>query len=263
MRMLETFVITFREGLEAFLIVALILAYVRKTGRKNLIKPIYSGVIAALAISATTGSSIADLAQDPLWEGVLALISGALVASFTFYIMRTAKHIRQNIHAAIDRKAAAEGVWAEIGIFLFVVVMIAREGMEVALMLGTISTHLNAGSMLLGGTAGLLGVALIGYLWASQSQYINLRLFMQTTGIFLVLFSIHLFFYGLHELSEMNYIPFIGDDMNIRFHVATEDLAETGVFEGLISLGLVVLPFIWLVQSYLRNRRNQQAQAAE
>lgn len=262
--MFETFVITFREGLEAFLIVAIILAYLKKTGRENLIKPVYSGIVVALALSATTGWHVASLAQEPIWEGSLAIISGALVASFTIYIMRTAKHIRQNIGHSLEKRAQGNDTLAEIGVFMFVILMVAREGMETALMLGTISVNVDGASMLIGGLAAVAGIGIMGYLWASQSQRINLRLFLQVTGVFLVLFSLHLFLYGLHELSEMNLIPFIGDDLNMEFHIATESLVEEGLVAEIIRLGLVVVPVLWLGISYLRDKMQRQSmQAAE
>lgn len=249
--MLETLLITFREGLEAFLIVAIMLAYLKNTGRLHLIKPVYAGVAVALLISATTGWHVAELAEDPAWEGSLSLIAGAMVASFTVYIMRTAKTIRQEIGNSLEKRAQQEGIWAEFGVFFFTILMVAREGMETALMLGSITAQNDGTMMLAGGIAGLACVALIAYLWTSQSRRINLRLFLQVTGIFLVLFSVHLFIYGLHELSEMNAIPLIGDDMNTKFHIMTEPVEEAG---GYITTGLMIVPMLWLLGSFLRDK---------
>ena len=137
--MLETLLITFREGLEAFLIVAITLAYLTKTGRAHLKTPVYAGIVVALLVSATTGFHIAELADTPLMEGILALVAGVLVASLTFYVMKTAGKIKESINNKIEQQAQKAGIWAVVGIFLFTVVMIAREGMETALLLGAIS----------------------------------------------------------------------------------------------------------------------------
>ncbi|MCB9996440.1 MAG: FTR1 family protein [Rhodospirillales bacterium] len=261
--MLETMLITFREGLEAFLIIAITLAYLTKTGRTALIKPVYAGAGVALLISATTGYHIRELAQEPVTEGVLALIAGALVASLTYYVMKTAKHIRQDIHNRLERHAAQDGAMAEIGIFLFTVLMIAREGMETALMLGAMSGQTGAVPMIAGALGGLALVGLIGYAWMTQSHKINLRLFMQVTGMFLVLFSVHLFLYGLHELSEMNALPLLSEDMNVSFHIATEPFEPGQPIGDLITYSLLALPCGWLLFSFVRDRFAAQPHAAE
>jgi high-affinity iron transporter len=261
--MLETLVIIFREGLEAFLIVAIMLAYLTKTGRFHLIKPVYAGVAAALFISATTGLHVAELAQDPIWEGTLAVIAGVLVASFTIYIMRTAKTIRQEIGTSLEKNAQKEGIWAEFGVFFFTILMVAREGMETALMLGAITAQNDATDMWIGAFGGLALIGIVAYLWSSQSQKINLRLFLQVTGIFLVLFSVHLFFYGLHELSEMEAIPLIGSEANMNFHIWTEPMEED-FGANLITLGLLFIPVGWLGLSFIKDRfLTPRMQAAE
>ncbi len=251
--MLESLIIVFREGLEAFLVVAIMLAYVTNTGRQNLKKPIFAGIAVALIISITTGWHIAELAEDPLWEGSLSLIAGALVASFTIYIMKTAKNIRGDIHKKIEAHAQKESLWAAIGVFVFTVLMIAREGMETALMLGAFTAQEETKAVLAGAAIGLLTVALIGYLWVTQSHKINLKLFLQVTGLFLIFFSIDLFIYGLHELSEMDALPFIGQDMNVNFHIATEFI-ETPIISSIITLSLILIPCIWLGFSYISGK---------
>lgn len=258
--MIETLLITFREGLEAFLVVAIMLAYLTKTGRTNLVKPVYAGIAAALLISATTGWHVAEMAEDPLWEGTLALAAGILVASFTIYIMRTAKTIRQDIGNSLERSAQKEGMAAQIGVFVFTVLMIAREGMETALMLGAITAQQDAVQMWMGGMAGLLAVAFIAYLWSSQSNKINLRLFLQVTGIFLVLFSIDLFVYGMHELAEMNALPLIGPEANHWLYEATE---MPKLVKNMITYSLLAVPTLWLAVSYIKDRFNRQPMAAE
>ena len=251
--MLETAVVIFREGLEAFLIIAIMLAFVTNTGRYNLRKPIFSGVIVAALISVTTGWHVADLAQEPAWEGTLALIAGGLVASFTIYVMKTAKNIRSDINQRMEKTAAHDTALAEIGIFAFTILMVAREGMETALMLGALSAQKDATSMWVGAFIGAALVGVIAYLWSSQSAKINLKLFLQVTGVFLILFSLHLFFYGLHELSEMNLIPLIGDDANLSFHLWSEFI-ETPLVSTATSLGLIAVPCLWLLGAYVKDK---------
>jgi high-affinity iron transporter len=249
--MFETTLITFREGLEMFLIIAIMLAYLAKTGRAHLFSPVYWGVAAAVLISLTTGWHIAELAEDPYMEGGLAIVAGIMVASFTWMMMKNAKNIRQHITAGIDRQAERAGKGAFVGVFIFTVLMIAREGMETAMMLGSLSGTINAGDMLFGAIMGFASVGVIGYLWIKQSASINLKVFMQVTGIFLMLFCVHLFMYGFHELTEVNAVPFID---NFYWHNLTEPF-EPGEFIGnLMTAGLLVVPAGWIIFNYFRHR---------
>ncbi len=251
--MLETAVVVFREGLEAFLIIAIMLAYVTKTGRTHLKMPIYIGVAIAVLISATTGWHVAELAKEPVWEGSLALIAGAFVASFTLYVMKNSKNIRGNLDRSLEKKAQHDGQMANIAVLVFTVLMVSREGMETALMLGALTGQEHAGAMWLGAIAGAALVAMIAYLWISQSSKINLRLFLQVTGVFLILFAIDLFIYGLHEMSEMNAIPLIGEDMNVNFHIWTE-IIEHPIVSNVIAAALLAIPCLWLGGSYVRDK---------
>ena len=258
--MLETLVITFREGLEAFLIVAIMLAYLIKTGRNNLVRPVYYGVAVALLLSATTGWHITELAENPVTEGSLALIAGAMVASLTVYVMKTAKSIRQSISDTLEKHATKTNAGAAIGIFLFTVLMIAREGMETAMMLGTISHQIDSTPMLIGALGGLATTALIGTLWVKKSSSINLRLFMQVTGIFLVLFSIHLLMYGLHELSETEAFPILDNEW---LHETTEIFDSHRPFAKFVTYSLLVVPCAWLLVTYVRDKFAERHLAAK
>ncbi len=250
--MIETLIVVFREGLEAFLVVAIMLAYLGNTGRERLKLPVYLGLLVALAICAFTWWRVVKLAQNPIWEASLAILAGFLVASFTIYVMMTAKNIRTNIHTQVEKSVQKGGWLTVIGLFVFTVLMVSREGLETALMLGSMSTQQGTGQILSGAGLALLIVGFIGYAWIRQSSKINIRVFLQVTGMLLLLFSFYLFFYGLHELSEMLAIPFIGETANINFHTASE-VIESPLVTGLMTLGLVGIPVIWIGVSWLRN----------
>lgn len=257
--MLETLLITFREGLEAFLIVAITLAYLTKTGRGHLANAVYAGIIVALGISATAGYHIGGLAEDPLMEGALALGAGVLVASMTVYVMKTAATIKQSITSQLENQAQKTGMAALAGVFLFTVLMISREGMETALMLGTISAQVNASAMWLGAILGIALTAAIGWFWVKHSHRINLKVFMQVTGAFLVLFSIQLFIYGLHELTETGLLPID----NFYWHNLTEPLEPGEPIGNIITYSLLVVPCAWLFIAYVRDKLITHAQPAE
>lgn len=245
--MLETAVITFREGLEMFLIVAIMFAYLTKTGRPHLREPIYWGVGVAAIISLTTGWHIAELAEDPVMEGGLAIAAGVLVASMTYTVMKASANLRHQINARLEQTAQKEGCAAILGVFFFTLLMITREGMETAMMLGSLSGTMNDGDLIAGAFTGFAAVAVIGYIWITQSHRINLRLFMQATGVFLILFCFHLFMYGFHELTEVGAIPFID---NFKWHTMTEPFEPGEPIGNLITAGLLVVPCLWLAYSY-------------
>ncbi len=245
--MLETIIITFREGLEMFLIVAIMLAYLTKTGRAHLHEPVYWGIGVAAFISLTTGWHIAELAQDPLMEGGLAIAAGFLVATMTYTVMKAAKNMRQQINEKLEAHASKDGWAAILGVFGITVLMIAREGMETAMMLGTMTGEMNQGNVIVGALLGFLGVGVIGYVWIRESHRINLRLFMQATGIFLFMFCAHLFIYGFHELTEIGAVPGID---NFKWHTLSEPFEPGEPIGNLISIALLVVPCAWLAYSY-------------
>lgn len=260
--MLETLLITFREGLEAFLIVAITLAYLTKTGRTDLKKPVYAGIAVALLVSATTGWHVAEMANTPLMEGWLAIIAGVLVASMTYYMMTHAHKIKEHIGETVERHAKKAGIGAMIGIFLFTVIMIAREGMETALLLGAISGKTESSSMLIGGLLGIGFTAFIGYLWATQSHKINLKVFMQVTGIFLFLFAVHLFLYGIYELTEVEGSIYYNEEI----HAAMKPYVSSKTLFGQLTIyGLLVVPCAWLIIVAVKDKifKNQELTAAE
>jgi len=128
--------------------------------------------------------------------------------------------------------------------FIFTVVMIAREGMETALMLGAISHKTDGSQMLIGGLLGLGLTAFIGYLWATQSHKINLKAFMQVTGIFLFLFAVHLFLYGVYELTEVEGSIFYNDAV----HQAMKPWVSSKTLFGQLTIyGLLIVPCAWLM----------------
>lgn len=251
--MLETMLITFREGLEAFLIVAITLAYLTKTGRLALKPPVYAGIVTAVIISAGIGIWLFAKGLDytPLMEGAVAIVAGILVASLTYYMMTTAHKIKEHIGNTIEKHAAKAGWGAIIGIFLFTVIMITREGLETALMMSAISVKTDGADMMIGAVLGTLTTALIAYLWVKQSSKINLKLFMQVTGVFLFLFAIHLFLYGVYELTEVEGTIFYNDEL----HQAMKPwVSSKSLFGQLTIYGLLVVPCTWLMIGYAKDK---------
>lgn len=250
--MLETLVVTFREGLEAFLIVAITLAYIQKIGADHLRRAVFMAIATALIVSATTGWHIAEAADSALMEGSLSLIAGILVASLTYVIMQGSAKIAGDIRAKIDLNNAKNKLAGSIGLFIFVTLMITREGMETALMLSAIAQQQDAVNLLIGALLGLSLTAIIGYLWVKQSQSLNLKLFMQVTGVFLILFAVHLVLYGIYELTEVEGLMIYNPALHqiLKPYVSSKTL-----FGQLTIYGLLIVPSLWLIIGYFRQKQ--------
>jgi high-affinity Fe2+/Pb2+ permease len=133
--MLQALIIVFREGFESFLTVAIIFAYLKKTGRDWLRPAVWWGIVIAVVASAGLGYWLQSVNQ-PLWEGITALVAAVLVASFVVHIWRVAPRMKRDMEARIEARAShTSTAWAWVGIFILTVLMITREGMETALLL--------------------------------------------------------------------------------------------------------------------------------
>ena len=250
--MLQIMTIAFREGMEAFLIVAISLAYLQRTGRPHLARPVYAGIAAALVLSAVMGVVLSDLSQNPMTESVLALGAGVMVGTFTLHMLRAAKHMGQSIRDRLESHALRDGFWASFGIFAFVALMITREGMETVLMMSAASYDMSAAHVALAVLPGLGLAALMAYFWVRKSHLIQIGRFLKVTAIFLIMFAAQMILKGLHELSETGAVPLLSQG---AFHQMTETLAEDdGIGSQIITYALVAVPLGWLSWAALRDR---------
>ena len=253
--MLQAFVITLREGLEAFLIVAISLAYLKKTGRRALIPAVHWGIAGSVALSVVAGLLFARAANQALWEGVLALVAGVLVASLTVHMWRAGKRMKRDIETRLEASSTRLGRGAFFGVLGFTLLMITREGMETALLMNTLFFSVQAPDIIGGAVAGTLVAAFIAWLWSRYGYRVNLSRFFQVTAVFLLVFVVQLFIVGFHELTEANIIAPLG-----AFHDATEPFGPDGIYGHYLSYMLVVLPVGWLALSTLLGPRSANAQ---
>jgi high-affinity iron transporter len=246
----DMLVITLREGIEAFLIVAIAAAYLRKAGREALLSAVWTGTAVALAISVGIGGWLLEYAVQPIYEGWLAAVAAALVISMAVYMNSAGKRMGAEIGARIDAAALRPGAGAWSGVFLFVVLMIAREGVETAFMIAAVARNEGSAALLMGALAGTgLAAALA---WGRR---VNLALFFQATSIFLILFSLQLLLYAFHEFTEAEALPLD----NTYWHMATEEWAE-GRYARLYSALMVLAPLGWLAFTAWRARDVQVPQ---
>ncbi|HXD73552.1 MAG TPA: FTR1 family protein [Vicinamibacterales bacterium] len=237
--MLQAFVITLREGLEAFLIVAISLAYLRKSGRGELSRAVNWGIVVAVAASSIGGYALFHAANQEWLEGPLALIAALSVLTLTVHMWRAGRQIKGEIEGHLKESAGKAGMAAFAGVFLFTLLMIGREGVETALLL----MQLHATPYLATGAAiGVLAAAAVAWVWSRYGHRLNLGLFFQTTAIFLFVFVVQLLISGVHETSEQGYLPF-----SAAIHDATEAWGPDSAFGHLLTYLLVILPLGWLI----------------
>ena len=251
--MLQSFIIILREGFESFLIVAVILAYLRKTGQKWLAPAVYVAIAVALIASAALGYVLMQGVDQAFWEGVLGLVAVVMVASLVIHMWRTAPRLKHNMHRRLDEVSTGTSRWAALfGVFLFTVLMITREGMETALLLIQVHDQNMIGGALLG-----LGAAVaLAWAWARFGHLINVKRFFQVTGIFLLLFMIQVAVYSFHEFAEAGVLP--NSDV---LHEATEKFSPDGIYGKWFSLLLVVVCASWLAGAFIVDRLQSKSGA--
>lgn len=258
--MLQILIITMREGIEAFLIVAITAGILRQTGRAALLPALYWATGIAIGLSFVASWFFAQADNKPLWEGFLAAAAAVMVVTMTVYMWRTARTMRKSIGTRIEQatrdKVTAAAWW---GVFVFVLLMIVREGMETALLLSTLLLQHGERNLLAGALIGVACAALIAWAWTRYGRRINLARFFQVTAIFLLIFSLQLLIYTFHELFEANAVPFVDNEF---WHVATEPYGPEGLYGQWLTYLMVLIPAAWLAVAWLKDRVSNPPETA-
>ena len=210
MHMLSTFIIALREGLEAALIVGILVAYVVRTDRRHLLQPLWTGVAVALVLSLGLGAILsftsAELSDrgEELFAGVTSFAAVGLVTWMVFWMKRAARNMRNELHGKVDQALTG----GPISLALVAFFAVAREGLETALF---IYTNFKTVGAISSATLGLvLGLALsvgLGYLIYNRSVKINLSKFFTVTGVALIIVAAGVLSYGVHEFQELGWLP--------------------------------------------------------
>src|SRR5215470_16353421 len=226
--MLQAFIVIFREGFESFLIVGIILAYLRRIGRHELIPAMYWGIGASLIASAGLGYMLSKGVNEALWEGVFGAVTIVLVGSLVIHMWKAGAQMKRNMENRLTRiSSRSSKQWAFAGVFLFTLVMITKEGMETMLMLFQIHDP----KLVTGVVSGVLGATAISWAWVNFGHLINVKRFFQVTSIFLMLFMVQIAIYSFPEFCEA------GVFLNSAYwHEATEPLSPTGIYGSWFSI---------------------------
>jgi high-affinity iron transporter len=250
--MLQAFVITLREGFEAFLIVAISLSYLRKSGRDALVSAVRWGAATAVALSAVGGYLLFHAANQEWLDGPLAVVAAVSVAWMIVHMWRYGRRMKGDIEGRL--KSTTTGAAAFTGVLLFTMLMISREGIETALLLFQLKETM---ALAVGAVAGVVGAATVAWLWSRYGHRINLALFFQCTAIFLFVFVVQLLIKGTHEMAEQGYLPY-----SQFIHTHTEAWGPDSTFGHVLSYLLVVLPLAWLALRATFSRRPVLQRAA-
>ncbi len=236
--MLQAFIITLREGVEAALIVGIVFAYLTKIGRNELKKTVFWALGAAVAAS-VAGAIVMARANfnTDIFEGWVMLAAAVFVVSMIWFMHRAARTMKGDIEAKVAR-FTGENV-SRVGLFFFVFLLVLREGAETVLILAAVTLN---STELLSFTGTLLGIAvavIFGVLFVRGSVKINLKRFFRVTTVILYFVAFQLVISGLHELSENGVLPSSTTEMRFIGPIVRNDLF---FFVTMLALaGLMVL----------------------
>lgn len=235
--MLATFLIGLREGLEAALVVGILVAYLKRLGRKDVLPRLWTGVgaavLLALVIGAvlTFGSYALTFQGQEIIGGTLSLIAVGMVTWMIFWMRKAGRTMKATLQGGVDRALESGTVWALV---LVGFVSVAREGIETTLLLWSmVQSFGDAPSAILGAALGLVVAVLAGWLLARGAVRLDLSRFFTWTGGFLVIIAAGVLAYALSDLQEAGVVP------GPFTAAAPLDAA------GSVMVGWAALPFGW------------------
>src|ERR1700730_10442463 len=205
--MLSSLLVALREGVEAALVVGIVLVYLNRTGRRALKNYVWGGVVLASAASIAAAALLQRwrVSQDG-FEGLLMLVAAGLVVTMIVWMNRVARHLKKEIEQRVEaysRKSTRAAGW---GVGAFVFLMVVREGAELVLILRAVELS-SAGMQVWIGTALGIGIAVaVGYFFFEGTLRIRLDRFFAATSVILMVVAFQLALTGLHELSEAMWV---------------------------------------------------------
>jgi high-affinity iron transporter len=248
--LLSAFLIALREGVEAALVVGIILVYLARTGRSQLARYVWSGVALAAALSLAVSLALDHWrVNGDGFEGLLMLLAAAFVISMIIWMNRVARHLRKDIEQKIENYAMQAGSAAGWGIFLFVFLMVLREGVELAVILRAVELSSEGIQIWAGTIAGLTAAIAVGLFFFKGTLKIPLHRFFAATTIILWLVAAQLALTGLHELSEARWLPSSKGEMALIGPIVRNE-----IFFFVFIFGAAVLLILreWLTASHAK-----------
>ena len=223
--MLSAFLIALREGVEAALVVGIILVYLSRTARGHLTQFVWYGVAAAAALSLAVAVGLERwrISEDG-FEGLMLLLASVFVATMIVWMNRVARQLRKEIEGKVESYAERAGKAAGSGIFLFVFLMVLREGVELAIILRAVELSTEGLQTWIGTFAGIGAAVVVGLFFFKGTLRIPLHRFFAVTSVILMLVAFQLALTGLHELSEARWLPSSKAEMAILGPIVRNEL---------------------------------------
>lgn len=212
--MLPSFLLSLREGLEAALVIGIVLGAVRKMRRPELVPVVWTGALSAIGVSGVTALILnyldAELegSTEVIFEGITMLLAAGLLTWMIFWMHRQSRSIRGELEAGVRRATSTSGKRA---IFFLSFMSVLREGVELAIFITAASLATDPQQSLGGAVLGLGAASLLGWSLFASTVRLDLGRFFQITGFLLILFSAGLVAHGVHELNEVGWIPAVID----------------------------------------------------
>src|ERR1700747_2350468 len=219
--MLQAFIVTLREGVEAALIVGITLAYLAKIGRIDLRKTVYAALGAAFLGSIGVAILISRLNwNEDVFEGWIMLVAAFFVVTMVIFMMKTGRKLKGEIEGKVGLLAGND---AWFGLFIFIFLMVLREGAETVLILAGVTLNSSDLMSFLGTLLGLIAAIAFGVVFVKGSVRINLQKFFRVTTAIMFLVAAQLIISGLHELSEAGFIASSKREMAIIGPIVSND----------------------------------------
>ncbi len=272
--MLANYLIGLREGLEAALVIGILVAYLVRTQRRDLLPSVWIGVGVATAVSLAVGAALTlgprglSFTAQELIGGGLSIVAVGLITWMIFWMGKTARYLKQHLEDGMER-AIAVGKGAILAMAL---IAVGREGLETALFLWAgIEAAGSTTTPIIGAVLGLATAIALGALIYRGAVRINLRVFFQWTGVFLIIVAAGVLSYGIHDLQEAGVLPGLN---TLAFDVS--DTITPGSVLGTVLKGIFnfsptttvleavawvayVVPTMWLFVRMAFSREPQQA----
>jgi high-affinity iron transporter len=245
---LSALLIALREGVEASLVVGIILVYLSRTRRNQFTRFVWYGVCLAVALSLAVALALQywRISEDG-FEGLMLLLASGFVITMIVWMNSVARRLKKEIEAKVDSYAQRAGKAAGWGIFLFVFLMVLREGVEMALILRAVEISSEGLQTWIGTILGVAAAVGVGLFFFKGTLRIPLHRFFAATSVILMLVSSQLAITGLHELSEARWLPSSKAEMALLGPIVRNEL-----FFFVFIFGAAALLFLreWLSQSH-------------
>jgi len=236
--MLSSFLITFREGLEAFLIVGIIITYLFKIGQKRYIRHVFFGAITAIVLSIGFAYLFELLLGEfegkieQIFEGSIMLLATVVLTYMVFWMNKQAKSISGEIEMRVQNAITGGRIF---GLFFLGFITVFREGAETVLFFRAIGYQAGSRELITGGIIGLAAAIILSLIFFASTTKVNLSLFFKVTGILIMLIAAGLLSTAIHEFQEASVLPVILDKVYDISHILSAGSIAGGILASLFG----------------------------